>query len=257
MPASLETITAAGFGRLVQHIRSGPFAIVSAYQDSQKLRPEGLQYNKEQDVQLRDLLRTYGVGFIKIDGAWLNQELNKYLSEDSVLVPGISYNDAQALASLFDQEGFVWGNDGQYGVYETSSGKTYISGRVDEDFRQLSDEQDPGFGYSEYKGRRWQLDPEQPERADRLRQELEQGKQQYPAEQLPRVASRLKTSQVEGKWKKEFATGLKLAEAPGHFLFGYVSQPKFLPAHGVWREQHVGVPNGDLLSVYLPLKPVN
>ena len=123
---SLDNLIAAGFGRMVQHLRSGPFAIISAEADGQKGTPEGHKINKDRSQQLRELLRTYGLGFVQVDGSWASGEVGEYLSEKSVLIPKMSFKDATAVSQQFQQEAFVWGENGTYGVYTTGSATPFF-----------------------------------------------------------------------------------------------------------------------------------
>jgi len=145
----------AGMSRLIDHMVNGQFAIISAENDGNKLTEEGRAENKKRDAELRDLLRTFNIGFINIKGSWLSEEVGQYLTERSLFVPNIKDEQtAIALAKLYNQEAYVFGNGGNYAVKGTNDGASYMSGNVMEDFKLINqgteiNEENVGFGYSD------------------------------------------------------------------------------------------------------------
>lgn len=109
-----ERVAAAGLGRLLQHMMSGPFAILSA-ERSGMTRAQA----KAAMRALKQALREKGFGFINTTGAW--REANGiYGHERSVFVPMMQKEQAQAFGKQFGQEAVIHGERGAYRFLPTN-----------------------------------------------------------------------------------------------------------------------------------------
>ena len=103
-----ERMAAAGMGRLLQHMVSGPFAILSA--DRADMTTE------ERDRArgwLKGMLRDLGYGFVDTKGAW-REDSGEYSHEGSVFVPGITPEEAAALGNRLNQDSVIVGEGGKF-----------------------------------------------------------------------------------------------------------------------------------------------
>ena len=251
---SLDILLDAGYGDLIQHVVQGPFAILADFGNAPDLSVKDSRHDRGRTADLRDILRTYGLGFIKIDSAWLGPEHSADFPENHVLIPGLTYEDSLALATTFSQKHFIWGDGGQYDLHEVATGRSLNSGTIDTRIGDLGNGQDSGSEYFEYRGQWWQVAPEQSARAQRLREEFERELQQHPQCHWSTVAASLNAHQIEVGKKKDLQCGLEFAAAADHFFFSFYSPLKYLPAYGVWPEKTIDQPPGCSLTIYLPVR---
>jgi len=104
-----ERIAAAGMGRLLQHMTSGPYAILSA--DRVGMTPDQRDAAR---MRLKNTLRGMGYGWVDTRGAWRQKGEDKYARENSVFVPGMSPDDASRIGLDFDQDEVIVGDDGTF-----------------------------------------------------------------------------------------------------------------------------------------------
>ena len=84
------------------------------------------------------MLRKFEIGYIRLKGIWKNQEVDKYLTEKSVFIPGAREEDIQAIADLFNQDSYVFGQNGFFTIKKTDGSATYLSGKIKDYIRQTS-----------------------------------------------------------------------------------------------------------------------
>ena len=228
-------LLASGLPRVVQHmIGQGRFAIISAHntpanaeyqvQGKGRVHPE----NRERMAHLKDILKEKGIGFIQMQGAWANDELARFIEEDSLFVPGIDENTARRIAQVFNQDSYIFGENGHYWIKATESGDVYQEGDTKEHFRLFGEEDEPEFGYSRIKNRDWILDQKQPERMHGLREEI--------LEEAPQVMA-----SVSRPWTWAFQCYPKTVKGATNEGIIRVVTKKDAPA-------------GHLLAAYLPLQ---
>ena len=248
----------AGMSRLIDHMVNGQFAIISAENDGNKLTEEGRAENKKRDAELRDLLRTFNIGFINIKGSWLSEEVGQYLTERSLFVPNIKDEQtAIALAKLYNQEAYVFGNGGNYAVKGTNDGASYMSGNVMEDFKLINqgteiNEENVGFGYSQIKNKNWQFrQDDQTDREDALVNDIDSGLKDESVDDLGRKI--IASNSHPNTYFKMAIGGLRINKGNGQFLAVYENPVRLLPREIMFKEEGKAVPDGRLLDVFLPL----
>lgn len=169
-----KRVEAAGLSRVLnQHMRHGPFGILSAWKGNVAENPELLKENRQRDVELRKLVRSMGYGFIPLYGLY-EYEGPSYgsgvASEDSIFIPGISLSDISQLAEKMEQESFIWGDDGRWALYNTATGQSEPPRNVLDDFALRGEGEQPPYASSlhpidlDQQGLKqprqvWQLDP--------------------------------------------------------------------------------------------------
>lgn len=141
IPRIIERLAAAGLSRLLSHMQSGSFAILSASRG--QYSP---QENKGRTKSLQEFLHEHHLGFVQTAGVWpddreTNPQLRKMLREDSLFIPGVSKNLAQELAAKYDQESYIWGENGTYAIIQTATGDVYQSGNVIDDLKIIEPEE--------------------------------------------------------------------------------------------------------------------
>ncbi len=250
----VEKLAFSGFAHAIQTmLDGGSFAILSAHYGRDNLTPEGKIRNDNKAHELHELLRQFRVGFFKTKGAWkddniqTSDEMKKYIPEDSVFISPIRYLDAQTIAALYNQDGFIWGENGSYGIYQKNNKgvwKAGIFGLVKEHFRQIPP---PADVYTEIKGRQFTFDPEQPNRAKALREELEKRKNQnklgLPPIGVPPTGIPPKTASL-----KEIESTYFFYSIDKELECKYINH-KF----GVQSESEWQTPHGSLLECYFPI----
>jgi len=122
---------AAKLSRVLNHIRSGPFAIITAHR-GENSTPE----NRTRQLDLAAKIRMTDHGFLKLEGHWIeNQNTPDELDviEDSLFVIGHPDEDADEfgeamhqLGNTFDQEAIVFGDGSDVFLLFSDGGKTRI-----------------------------------------------------------------------------------------------------------------------------------
>jgi len=174
-----KCIVASGMSRTVGHmLNSGSWGIISAHDTQANIKhikdEEAGKYpeiNVARTNTLKQSLRDNGFGFIAVDGGWVDQDsgLKDYIKEQSFLIPGISEELLKKLSDVYNQYGYIFGENGSYrlmGRDKTQNPETsqvewsnfvpWQTGLVTDDFAQWTEDASP-YGYSETKGRRWIL----------------------------------------------------------------------------------------------------
>lgn len=105
---AFEKLASAGMARLLRHMVSGPFAILSA--DRFGMTPDELRDSRD---RLKATLRDLGYGFVDTRGAW-REETGEYGHEGSVFVPGIGPDEAAELGRALNQESVIVGDRGRF-----------------------------------------------------------------------------------------------------------------------------------------------
>ncbi|KKN66706.1 hypothetical protein LCGC14_0468920 [marine sediment metagenome] len=145
---------AFSLSRLYRHFGESPFAIISAYLS-------GDPDNEERAAEMKRAVRSLGLGYREIKGAWVEQEgphEGKTLVEYPLFIPGIEYQDALwlAQAGYLDrkpQYSFIYsdGNDVVEYVTTTENPRQEFT-----DFEANDLERVWEF-YSEYRGRKFRF----------------------------------------------------------------------------------------------------
>lgn len=159
-PRILKRLTAAGLSRVLDHMWKGPFGIVSA--------TRGGDDDAARIGKLKNLLKQQGQGFVDLQGGYLYEEDGKPkvpVKEASVFLPNISEMVVKELASQFDQESYIFGEQGRWSLKETKSGAIWAEGLVEDTFEVLRHrevEEDYPFmsQIRGKKGRQFRLDPD-------------------------------------------------------------------------------------------------
>lgn len=135
-----DRIASAGLSDAVKHMLDREFAIFTS--------SRGEFSRKENETRLHELKRTLrglNYGFINTYGAWKEEDIDDriktVLTEDSIFVPKISEQETLDLCKRYEQEAYIYGNNGTYWI-KGVDGKTYGSGPVREHFRQVTPEND-------------------------------------------------------------------------------------------------------------------
>lgn len=139
-----ETIIkiASGLSRVLDHMNSGgSFGIVSAMDDSLKTNIKGISENNKRDRLMKQMLRRFDIGFVRLKGLWKNSEAQKYLAEKSVFIPYAREEDVRTIAELFNQDSYVFGQNGKFYIKKTDGSTTYMEGKIKDYLRQLSTEE--------------------------------------------------------------------------------------------------------------------
>jgi hypothetical protein len=158
-----ENIVASSMSRIFrQFADGGSFAAITAFTGSGDVE-ENMPYL----VNLGKDLNLLGLGFIPVKGYFNDRNLNKIYDEPSFWVPNISLQQADILANKYNQDSYIWGENGVFGLYYTGNLVPATTGdKFSVDFDAELDD-----AYSEYKKRKFRLTNEQSEieRAEKKR----------------------------------------------------------------------------------------
>jgi hypothetical protein len=172
---AFEKMAAAGMSRLLQHMVSGPFAILSA--DRVGMTPQDM---REARRRLKSTLRDLGYGFVDTKGAW-REETGEYAHEGSVFVPGMRPEEAEQLGRALNQESVIVGEDGKFSFMNLMGEETSHGGTFDlSDTLRIPDPTEAPEMYTQIGNRKFEFrldeDPDDmfhPERVQRLRQQFD------------------------------------------------------------------------------------
>lgn len=245
----LKKIAASGLSRIWQQMMgSGSFGIVSAYDAHDEITDEGRVRNREKDQALRDVLRHFNAGFVRMKGLWRDQSLNKLIPEDSLFIPGAREQDVKAIAEIFNQHGYVYGNNGHFVIKSTDGKETWMEGEVADYLRQVppgevssieSGQKPEIAGFSSIKGRNWMLDPQHAEHVQQAREELQRAKS-LPQEDVRQVAASV--------------SQLRLVGRESHCFYAFEKPLKYVSRlSGIKSNDTVESPTGRSLEAFLPL----
>ncbi len=130
---------ASGLSSVFKHmIDGGSFGIVSAMDDSLKSNIQGIHENNKKDRLLKQLLRKFDIGYIRLKGMWKDEKSQKYLAEKSVFIPHAKEEDVRTLAELFNQDSYIYGKNGFFSIKKTDGSATYLTGDIKDYLRQVS-----------------------------------------------------------------------------------------------------------------------
>lgn len=186
---AIRRLAAAGLSRIWQQMLNGSFGIISAHRGEMYLSQEGREENNRRDAELRDLLRHFNTGFVKMKGLWKDEKIGKFIPEDSLFIAGAREDDIRAIAELYGQDSYVYGNNGEFAIRSTSGGSDYMSGRVEDYIRQVEEEEVSPDVHSTIRGRDWLFDEERGKSLERARQQIEDTKDQLPGRNMTEVAA--------------------------------------------------------------------
>lgn len=128
-----KLLFAGGYGRLFDHYKNGSLGIISAFRAGRDL-----QTNLEAQYKLTQRIREMGYGFMPVIGQW------EGVQERSLVIPGISKEDAKQLAVEFGQDAYLWATHGNWWVWGSGDDSLFASGGAlhlvgsDEDFLNFS-----------------------------------------------------------------------------------------------------------------------
>jgi hypothetical protein len=245
-PPAIRKIFAAGLGRVVQHmISDGQWGIVSAHSTplnkDVQMSGQGTTHpeNKQRGAELKDFLREKGIGFIQMSGAWVDEEVEKFIKEESLLLPNVDDAFVQAIAQKYNQDSYIFGQNGKFFLKNTETGNIEKGGNVKDHFRQFSGVDTPAFGYSETNGRQWILDKKLPSRSNQVVEEIKEPEQNEQNEQAIFSKSKLKLRLA------------KVAKSPDALIV-WTKRPKYLGWEGIMKDDDETPPGSSLLA-FLPL----
>jgi len=146
---TLCRLVASGLPRAMQTMLESDFAIFTASRGEYSS-----EENKKRMKRLKRQLRNLGYGFVNTAGVWNEKDIysgvRKWLSEDSIFVPGISEEWTRILSQQFGQESYIWGTGGVYWLKDTEDGSIGLTGPVKEHFRLVT-ETNPSDYYTQFK----------------------------------------------------------------------------------------------------------
>lgn len=137
------TVTSSGIPRVWQHLSQNEFGIMSAFRSD-----KDMDTNLKNDSELKSYLVSNGLGFIPAQGVWKGD------SENSIIIPSISKDEIAALAKKYNQMAFIYGNNGQWTLFDTNTGGAIDSGSVKDSFhilneQEVQDSQNKDTGYTQ------------------------------------------------------------------------------------------------------------
>ena len=212
-------------GLLHRSILRGSWGVVGTYQT---LLTEGQRQERHQRIaDLKDVLKEYGIGFVQVQGEWIDAVAGALLDEGSIFTPNIEEEAVKAFCDGFGQQGYAVGSGGRYHI-RSRSGAIWQVGDVRDHLRLVCGRK-PVSKLPERRGHQFVLDGNQWQRAQQLRDQLE-----------GRVVDSAATVQVHWTWKYVFQC--------------FPVAHKWVTNEGILRDSEV--PRGSLLAAYLPLAPV-
>ena len=178
-----ECLIASGLGRMVDHmLTAGSWGIVSSHNSDKneqwQLEGKGKFHpdNKKSHQELKRILQERGVGYIKAKGAWAitNKDIENFIYEESLFIPQVQESFIQALAKRYNQEAYIYGENGKWAIKNTETGNTIqgLSGDVREDFMQWTPEKGTPDMYTEVGGRQWKFNPSSEPQQDEVLEDL-------------------------------------------------------------------------------------
>ncbi len=217
-PIVIRKIITAGLGGVVQQmINNGQWGIVSTYNEGN---------------ELKDYLRQKGIGFIMMQGAWVDEEIQKFVDESSLLLPCVSERLVQAIASKYEQGFYFFAQNNKYKVKATTDGEIINEGNIRKHFKQFYNMNDKyQFDTSKTKERHWMLDRHIPARSNSLANEIYDQQHEHLLEKV-KLKLRIPKSQTA--------------------FIAWVKRPKYVVYEGVVRDAP-NTPPVRRLAAYLPL----
>ena len=122
-------IIASSLSRILKHLTTGDYGVVSAYLDEYSL-----QENKERHSQLAKDIRAKGYGYIELVSKW--EENGEVSDEQSFLVPKASKQDIINLGAKYEQFSVLSGTDGSTEHICTNRDKCGLVGKTLEVFKK-------------------------------------------------------------------------------------------------------------------------
>jgi hypothetical protein len=158
---NFERLAGAGLSRLLHHMVSGPFAVMSAHRGTGDT-PESRAENNRRQKELKRHLRDKGYGFIETHGAWKEDADLPFVREHSVFIPNIGEADAHELGAIFDQQAVLVGDDGRARV-NFLDGETppMDLGHIRDSLHIVQPGDSPDV-YTEIGGKQFMFDPSKP-----------------------------------------------------------------------------------------------
>jgi hypothetical protein len=266
IPLPLRKLAAAGLSRIWQQmLNGGPWGMVSAYHELNNLTPEGKKTNKTLDESLRDLLRHFGVGFVVMpQSMFVNEQIGKLLPDPSVFIANVREDDVKAIAELFGQQAYVFGENGQFAIRQTD-GTPIMQGAVKDYLRQLSKEEAAALqqnsensslpGFSGLKGRYWAFDKDRAQNIQKAKEEIERVQKQFPRDDITDIVSYVLSEGRTARIKK-VAEGMYLSGKKVGYCYYHFEKPIKFVSHFdcIQLDDVTDVPPGSSLSIFLPLR---
>ena len=220
-PIVIRKIINAGLGCVVQNmLNSGRWGIVSVHSDC---------------ALLQDFLREQYIGFIQMSGVWVDEELDKFISEESLLLPKVNEPFLKAIAAKYSQDAYIFAKNNKYFIKKTESDEVLNEGNVKEHFKQFYHPTDKfQFDTSKIKERHWILDRNIAMRSNLVAEKISKGKNAHVIVDDVKLKLRIPNpSNAFITWKKRL---------------------KYIGWEGAMVEEEDNfTPPGSSLSAYLPL----
>ena len=220
IPLVWRKIITAGLGQVVQNmLNSGPWGIIYAHNEN---------------AELKDFLREQYVGFIQIDGAWVDDEIDEYVNEESLLIPKVDESFIQAIATKYSQDVYFFARKKKFEIKEVETENIIHIANIKKHFKQFYCHGDElQFGNSKATKRQWILD--------------------Y------RIAARsnLIAAEIYDQQNEQRGNDAKLKlqiPKPSNAFIAWKKRPKYVGWEGVMVEEVDNLtPPGRFLVAYLPL----
>ena len=124
----LNEMSGASLSRIWQYLQNHDIGFISAY------RPEfDKKKNMERSSQLKSSIRNLGMGYVQLEGRWVDSRTQKTSSEESLLIsycttpvsidPGDFEKCIIALGRIYDQDAVIVKKDGQSGIIYHRDGR--------------------------------------------------------------------------------------------------------------------------------------
>jgi hypothetical protein len=218
-PPVWRKIIAAGLGGIIQQmINNEQWGIISVHSDRD---------------ELKDYLRQKGIGFIQMQGTWVIEKVQKFIPEESLLIPKVAESFVQAIASKYSQDVYIFAQNNKYFIKDTESGKIEIEGNVKEHFKQFQSPRDKfQFDTENIIGQRWIMDKNLQARSKLIAAEMDE-----------------QNSHILRKAKLK----LKIPKALYAFIV-WKKRPKYVGWEGIMVEDPDSlIPPGSPLTAFFPL----
>ena len=175
-------LIASGLGRMVDHMLTAEsWGIVSSHDSKKndewqeagkgKFHPD----NRKAHQELKLILQNRGIGYIKAKGAWAtNEDIENFIYEESLFIPQVRESFIRALAKKYNQEAYIYGENGKWALKDTVTGdiKYDLSGDVRDDFMQWTPDKGTPDMYTEIGGRQWKFNPSSDPQQDEVLDDL-------------------------------------------------------------------------------------
>jgi hypothetical protein len=140
-------------------MKNGPYGILSGHQGVED-NDEHKALNNERTKRLKQRVRDLGHGFVNVSGAWKYNDdtMSRYIPEKSLFIPGADQQTLQDLAKEFNQEAYLSGSNGSFGVRNTHTNDPYLEGTIDDYLHVVRPGEEP-YATTGIKGKQFTFQP--------------------------------------------------------------------------------------------------